>query len=453
MVHSIDLLRTEDYRAKLDQCIHCGLCLQACPTYAVFGTESEGPRGRIALMKAASAGRIDQDGFSGAFTEHLNSCLACRACETACPSGVQYGALIEPVRVVIERNRTPGVAERVLRWLGLRQLMPHVGRLKLIARLTWLYQRIGAQDVVRKLDFLPGALKAMEAIVPPIDLNYRDYRVPAPAIGERRGRVAFFTGCVQEAFLAPVNEATIRVLQRNGYEVVFPIMQTCCGAAQLHSGEDALARDLARRNIDAFLAEDVDAIVTNAGGCGVSLKEYPHLLHDDPDYQTRVQAFTAKVKDINEFLADHLHAPPKGEVHVRATYVDSCHLRHGQKVVKQPRELLRRIPGLQLVELSQPDRCCGSAGIYNITNADTAGQVLDAKMADIAATGANLVVTTNTGCHMQLIAGVRQARLPVQVMHLIEVLDLSYQSEAAGQKTEDGRRETADERRKLEAVG
>jgi glycolate oxidase iron-sulfur subunit len=244
--------------------------------------------------------------------------------------------------------------------------------------------------------------------------------------------VLFFTGCIQEGFLSPVNQATLRVLQSNGYEVYTPARQSCCGAASLHLGDVQLARALARRNIDAFLnhRQEYQAVICNAGGCGVSLKEYPHLLADDPVYAPRAQAFSTRVKDVHEFLADHLHTPPRGRVEARATYADSCHLRHGQKIARQPRDLLAQIPGLTLVELSQPDQCCGSAGVYNIAQVETADRVLDAKMADIAATGADLIVTSNTGCHMQLIAGARRAGLQARVMHVVEVLDLAYQAEA-----------------------
>jgi len=420
---NIRLMTTAEYKAKLMQCIHCGLCLQACPTYAVFGTEMDAPRGRIALMRATAEGRI---ALNATVVNHLSLCLACRSCETACPSGVQYGFLVEAARITIERNRRPGLGERFIRWLGLRQLLPHVGRLKLMARLIRVYEAVGLQRIVRAANILPGRLKVMEAILPPIVTRYPDYRTPAPARGQRRGTVAFFTGCIQEAFLAPVNAATIRVLQHNGYEVHTPQGQTCCGAAQLHVGEEELARDLARRNIDAFLAQEYQAVICNAGGCGVSLKEYPHLLRDDPVYAARARQFSAKVKDVNEFLAEHLHVPPAGEVQARATYADSCHLRHGQKVIAQPRHLLKMIPGLQLVELKQPDRCCGSAGVYNLVQVETANAILDAKMADIAATGADLIVTSNTGCHLQLLAGVRRAGLKARVMHVVEVLDLSY---------------------------
>jgi glycolate oxidase iron-sulfur subunit len=299
-----------------------------------------------------------------------------------------------------------------------------------MARMLRVYQATGAQRLVRKLNFLPRPVKAAEDILPPIQTRYRDYSQPAPALGEKRGEVAFFIGCIQEAFLNSVNEATIRVLQRNGFEVHFPAGQSCCGAAQLHIGEEELARGLARKNIDAF--EKYDVVINNAGGCGATLKdEYEDLFHDDPVYAEKARAFGKKVKDINEFLLDNLREMPTGIVKVRATYSDSCHLRHAQKVVKQPRALLKLIPGLELVELKLPDRCCGSAGVYNIVHSETADKVLATKMADIQATGAEVVVASNTGCHMQLIAGVRKAGLTangrkVRVMHVVELLDMSY---------------------------
>jgi glycolate oxidase iron-sulfur subunit len=432
MAHGIELLSAPEYRARLDQCIHCGLCLPACPTYEVFGTEMDGPRGRIALMRAASDGRIAPQQLQGAFATHIARCLACRACETACPSGVQYGALVEVARSAVEQGRTPGRAERALRWLGLRQLLPHRGRLRALARLLRLYQASGLQRLVRRLAFaLPRNLRAMEGILPPIASERRQIATLAPAIGARRGRVALFAGCVQDAFLANINAATVRVLQRNGYEVVSPPDQTCCGAAHLHAGDEGFARDLARRNVDTFLDLNVDALVVNAGGCGLSLKEYPHLLHADPIYAARAGRLARMTQDVAEFLATTPLVPPRGELRARAVYADSCHLRHGQRVVRQPRELLRVVPGLELVELRQPDRCCGSAGIYNIAQPDTADQILDAKMADVAASGADLIVTANTGCHMQYLYGVRRAGLRARVLHLAEVLDEAYLKDEA----------------------
>ncbi len=429
MINGIEILQSQDYKSKLTQCIHCGLCLQACPTYAVFGTEMDAPRGRIALMRAASEGRINLEEFTNSFTTHISLCLACRSCETACPSGVKYGVLVDGAQAAISMNRQVGVLERFVRWLGLRQMMPNVGLLKLMARAMWLYEITGVQKIVRALNILPKPLKAMEAILPPIEPNYRDYRAPAPAFGEKRGEVAFFIGCIQEAFLSQVNEATIRVLQRNGYEVHFPPGQTCCGAAQIHQGEHALARALARQNIDAFLARDYVAVISNAGGCGATLKdELVHLFHDDPVYTEKAKKFAAKVKDISEFLMANLQVKPTGQVQARVTYSDSCHLRHVQKVVKPPREILKSIPGIELVELKLPDRCCGSAGVYNIVQVDTADAILDAKMEDIASTNADWIIASNIGCHMQLIAGARKAKLNKPVYHVVQVLDMSYQA-------------------------
>ncbi|MBC8160411.1 MAG: 4Fe-4S dicluster domain-containing protein [Roseiflexaceae bacterium] len=420
----IPLMTTAEYQAKLEQCIHCGMCLEACPTYPVFGTEMDSPRGRIALMRGVAEGEIPAD--DPTFKTHIDRCLGCLACEPACPSGVDYRVLIEGARQTVEQHRTPGPIERLVRWIGLRQLMPHLGRLRLMAALMLLYQWSGAQFVVRRLGVLPPTLAAMEAILPPLTPHRRDDRKPFPARGQRRGRVAFLRGCIQEAFLGQANDATIRVLQRNGYEVLVPQLQTCCGAAQIHAGDEHAAKALARANIDAFLALDVDAVICNAGGCGMVLKDYGHLLHDDANYRARAHMFSSTVQDVTEFLAAHLHTPPTGSLPLRVTYVDSCHLRNGQRVVNQPRALLRAIPGLELIELAHADRCCGSAGTYNITQPSTANTLLADKTADILATGADAVAVTNTGCHLQVIAGLRQAKPNLPVLHIVELLDRAY---------------------------
>jgi glycolate oxidase iron-sulfur subunit len=424
---AIELLNQPDFRRRLDQCIHCGLCLPACPTYAVNQLETDSPRGRIALMRAAAEGRIE---LEGAFEEHVELCLGCRACETACPSGVQYGLLLETARAALaqvkQRSNRKRVAE-FLQQIGLRNLLPYRRRLRLLARGVWLYQCLGLPRLARWiLPRLPSALTTMEGMIPPIDLNFLDLSQPAPALAPRRGKVAFFVGCVQDAFLAGVNRATVRVLQHNGYEVHFPRAQTCCNAAALHSGDVEFARMLARRNIDAFAEGDFEAILTNAGGCGAALKGYEHLLADEPAYMSKARAFVSKVKDINEFLADHLHRPPTGYVQARVVYVDSCHLRHGQKVVGPPRALLRAIPGVELVELQQPDMCCGSAGIYNLLQPEMANQVLDAKMADVRAANANIIATANTGCYLQMVYGVKRAGLNATVTHVVELLERAY---------------------------
>ncbi len=421
-----NILTAPEFKTLLNKCIHCGLCLQSCPTYAVFGTEMDSPRGRIALMRAASDGRIE---FGGSFEKHINLCLMCRACEQACPSGVQYGTMVETARVAVERARNPGTVERFIRWLSLRQLMPHQGRLRFLAWWMRLYQLLGIQQLVRGLKLLPKALQNVDALLPSISAPRSNHRSFAPAVGERRGKVAFFHGCVQDAFLSEVNTATVKVLQCNGYEVHFTKEQTCCGAAQLHVGEEELFLDLARKNIDSFPVDEYVAIINNAGGCGSTLKEYNYLLRNDPVYAEKAKEFSKKVKDINEFLIENLHIPPKGILNARVAYADSCHLRHVQKVIQQPRDLLRQIPGLELIELNNPDRCCGSAGVYNIVQTETANAILEDKMADIASTGADIIVTTNTGCHLQLIKGVRRAGLKARVVHLVELLEQSYEAE------------------------
>lgn len=447
-------MNTPQFRTLTEQCIHCGMCLQNCPTYVVLGKEADSPRGRIQLMRAVSDGRISLD---GAFRDHLDLCLSCLSCQTACPSGVQYGTLIDTVRLTLAETYTPGRIEKFVRWFGLQQFMPYLGRLRFAARLFKLYQLVGLQKLVRAIDLLPKNLKAMEAILPPLPASHYDYSRPAPALGQKHGTVAFFYGCLQDAFLGDVNKATIRVLQRNGYEVHFPQTQTCCGAAHDHTGDANGARALARKNIDAFLRSSLvekggrwhdfdvaqmpqdgraiedgggyDAIINNAGGCGAMLKEYAHLLADDPAYAEKAKQFVNQVQDISEFLAKHLARAPQGRIEARVTYSDSCHLRNKQKIIKQPRELLKQIPGVELIEMQSPDRCCGSAGVYNLMQVDSANEILDTRMQGIAATNADIIVTTNTGCHMQLIYGVRKAKLNARVMHLVELLDESYAKE------------------------
>jgi glycolate oxidase iron-sulfur subunit len=425
------LFQDADFQQKLARCIHCGLCLQACPTYAVYGTEMDSPRGRIALIRLAAQGGISPEDFRETFSRHIRLCLACRSCESACPSGVQFGSLVETARIVVENNRKPGWGERLLRWWGIEQMMPHLRRLKALGVMIWFYEFIGLQRLIRGVHFLPAFLQYMESILPPVQLRFTPPGKTLPALIEPRGDTTLFVGCIQEGLLSAVNQATIHVLQRNGFSVTAPAKQTCCGAAHLHLGDLKGARELARQNIDVFLAQEYKnmPILCNAGGCGLSLKEYPHLLKDDAQYAGPARRFADRVQDISEFLAANLVQPPLGLVARRAVYADSCHLRHGQKVVQPPRQLLSLVPGLELVEMATPERCCGSAGVYNIAQKDTANAVLDAKMADITASGADLIVSSNTGCHMQLLAGARRAGLNADVLHVVEVLELSYNSE------------------------
>jgi glycolate oxidase iron-sulfur subunit len=441
-----DLLRTLHAQALLDQCIHCGLCLPACPTYTLLGTELDSPRGRISLIRAAAQGRIE---LEGTFEKHIQLCLACRSCGSACPSGVQYGALVELARLSVEAQRRPGWVERLLRWLGLRQVMPHLGRLRALAWLVRVYQGLGLPGLVGRLGFLPVRLRLMEGMLPPQTshsherVTERGFSYSGKLAGaEPLPAVAFFHGCIQEAFLAGVNRATLRVLQANGRAVHTFAGQTCCGAAHLHLGELEQARELARRNINAFFqaekaaGQEFAAIINNAGGCGACLKEYAHLLQEDPLYAGPAAAFSARVQDISEFLAGELDSgrgcPPRGRLEGTAVYADSCHLRHAQKVTAQPRRLLAAIPGLKLVELKQPDHCCGSAGVYNLVHTGVANDLLDRKMADIARTGADWIVAANTGCYMQLVYGVKKSGSRARVAHVVELLDESYRREAAG---------------------
>ncbi len=410
------LLASPDFRARLDDCIRCGLCLPACPTYRIARTEMEAPRGRIVLMRAAADGLVD---VGGAFREHLDSCLGCRSCETACPSGVRYGDLLERTREAIEAERPRSRGERLARWLFLRQLLPHRRRLRALASLARIARALGLIRLARR-GFVPERLRRAAALAPATGGERPADRRPAPALGEKRGTVALFRGCVQDAFLGRVNAATVRVLQRNGFEVHFPAGETCCGAAALHLGET----ELARRNVEAF-GRPYDALVSNAGGCGALLKDYPRLLAGVAD--SEAGRFANRVRDAGELLAGRLRETPAA-VSGRATYADSCHLRHAQGVASAPRELLRSIPGLELVELERPEHCCGSAGVYNLTRPEDADRVLDLKLEDVAATGAGLLVTTNPGCQLQLAAGVRRAGLDLEVLHLMELLDRAYES-------------------------
>lgn len=405
---------------ELYQCVHCGLCLNQCPTYRVTRLEPESPRGRIHLVKAAANGRIE---LNDRFAEHLYLCLLCRACETACPSGVQYGRIAEAAREQLGPPGSP-TSRRILN-IVFTQLLAYPWRLKLLARLLRLYQVSGLQKLVRP--FLPKKLRDMEAMLPSIPARFfapteRVY----PAVGARRSRVAMLNGCVMPILFGEVNAATVRVLQHNGCEVVFPGAQTCCGALNTHNGEAVAARDMARRNIDVFLGAGVDAIIVNAAGCGAAMKEYSHLLKDDPAYAEKAKAFCARVKDAGEFLAELGLVGDIAPLPLTVTYQDPCHLAHGQRVRAQPRKLLQAIPGLKLIEMEAPDRCCGSAGIYNITHPQMSQHLLKEKMQSIAATHAEAVVAPNPGCMLQLRYGAQQSGSQLIVFHLMDLLDRAY---------------------------
>ena len=420
----------------LAKCVHCGLCLQNCPTYLETGLETESPRGRLYLIRARAEGRIQAtENFLG----HIELCLLCRNCEAVCPSGVPFGRIMQAERAqVLTQRRVPWL-ERALRNLVFRRLLPHQGRLAFIAGLLRLYQRSGLQRLLRRsglLRALPSSFAQMEAMLPLLSGPFFALQPEVtPAKGRAVARVAFFSGCVMPLLYGEVNAATVRVLAHNGCEVVLPQAQVCCGSLHGHSGERQGARELARRNVDAFLAAAEsarwDAIVVNAAGCGATLKEYGELLHDDPVYSERARRFSEMVYDISEYLATLELRGPLGAVPIKATYQDSCHLAHGQRVTRQPRSLLQSIPGLDLVEMQSPDQCCGSAGVYNITRSEFSGRLLDSKMADVASTRAEVVVTANPGCMLQLSLGMQRAGLSGRVVHLVEVLDRAYSAAEA----------------------
>ena len=405
----------------LDRCIHCGLCLNACPTYRELGLEADSPRGRIYQMAGVASGAAP---MGAAYLEHLGLCLACRACETACPSGVPYGRLIEAARVQIETTvRRPWYA-RALRQLVFGRLFDSPALLRAAGTLLWLYQATG----VRRLVELSGLFRGIVPLAPTAErpFFFRAIGHTYPPEGPRRYRVALLAGCIANVCFARLNEATVRVLQRNGCEVDIPAGQTCCGALHLHIGMREKARRLARRNIDAFLAGGYDAVITNAAGCGAALKEYGELLADDPLYAAPAQSFSKLVKDASEFLAAiGIEAPP-GRLPLTVTYQDSCHLAHAQRIRAAPRKLLAAIPGLTFREMPQADLCCGSAGVYNVAHQEMAGAILRKKMEAVASTGADVIATANPGCILQLRAGARLYGQGQRVAHVIELLDEAY---------------------------
>jgi len=421
----IDQPQTSD----LDRCVHCGLCLNACPTYRELGVEMDSPRGRIYQMVQVSSGRMP---VSDTYQEHIDLCLACRACETACPSGVEYGKLVEAARAHIELVKPRSWVERLVRRIVYGQLLVSPVLMKLAGNLTALYQATGVRRLVRASRILKPLrrLEQLERLMPPAQRPFFFSQIGRtfPAHGERRYRVAFVAGCLANVSFSRLNEATVRVLQRNGCEVVLPPGQGCCGALHVHAGLRELGRKLARRNIDAFLNGGYDAIITNAAGCGSTLKEYGELLEHDPAYASRAREFSGRTKDVNEFLATIELNRDMGPLNITATYQDSCHLAHGQRVRLQPRQLLEAVPGLKFKELPLSDLCCGSAGVYNVQHTDLSMSLLEKKMQMAATTGADTIVTANPGCMLQLEAGGRLHGRKQRVAHVVEILDQSYRS-------------------------
>ncbi|HXT26104.1 MAG TPA: (Fe-S)-binding protein [Candidatus Eisenbacteria bacterium] len=416
----------EDYA----RCVHCGLCLNHCPTYKLWHLEADSPRGRIFQMIRVKDGEAP---VNATFVEHIDKCLDCRACETACPSGVEYGKLVEFARARIAVEYKRPFFSRLARKFVYRWLLPRPGRIAFFARLFRIYQKSGLQTLARKT----GVLRAMglaerEALMPRVDdeFFFRRLGKTFPALGETRARVAFFGGCLAQVMFAELNEATIRVLTANGCEVTVPRQQVCCGALASHAGDREAARGGARRNLRAFGGDEFDSILTNAAGCGSTLKEYSHLFSEgEPEYEA-AKEFESRVRDVTEFLNTlGLVAPMKG-LATRITYQDSCHLLHGQKVREAPRRLLKAMPGIEFVELPSSEICCGSAGVYNVTETEASMELLAEKMKNAAATGAETIVTANPGCLLQMRAGAHIYKTGQRVLHVMELLDRAILDQA-----------------------
>ncbi|MFI5490012.1 (Fe-S)-binding protein [Micromonospora echinaurantiaca] len=413
-------------RDLIDDCVHCGFCLPTCPTYVLWGEEMDSPRGRIYLMEEG----LDGEPLSPSMVRHFDRCLGCMACVTACPSGVRYDRLIEDTRQQVERRHPRPRRERLLR-TAIFQVFPYPRRLRLLRGPLRAYQASGLRQLVRRSGLaarLAPTLATLESLAPTLG---RPARLPArlPAYGQRRARVGMLAGCVQRAFFPDVNAATARVLAAEGCEVVIvPDRQGCCGALSVHNGRVEEARRFARALIDVFDAAGIDRFVVNAAGCGSSLKEYGELLRDDPAYAERAAAFAATVRDLTELLAELGPVARRHPLPVTVAYHDACHLAHAQGVRAQPRELLRAIPGLELREIADPEICCGSAGVWNVLNPEPAARLGERKARDVLATGAELLVTANPGCLMQVAAAVGRLGGRVALAHTAQVLDASIRA-------------------------
>ncbi|MEV4347360.1 heterodisulfide reductase-related iron-sulfur binding cluster [Actinoplanes sp. NPDC049596] len=411
-------------RAELvSDCVHCGFCLPSCPTYVLWGAEADSPRGRIYLMNEG----LNGEPLSDSMVEHFDRCLGCMSCVTACPSGVQYDRLIEDTRAQVERRHTRSPRDRALR-SAIFAVFPYRRRLRLLRAPLKAYRSSGLDRIVGPLlGRLSPTLATLESLAP------RVRRIPPPprrvrARGQRRAVVGMLTGCVQGAFFPEVNSATVRVLAAEGCDVLIPPSQGCCGALSVHNGRKAEAQRFARKLIDTFERTGMDYFVVNAAGCGSSLKEYDVLLAGDPAYASRAASFTAKVRDLTELLHELGPVAERHPLPITVAYHDACHLGHAQGVRHQPRTLLKGIPGLTLREIADPELCCGSAGIWNILNPVPAAELGDRKAANVLATGADLLVTANPGCLMQVASAVRRQGGTIALAHTAQVLDASIRN-------------------------
>ena len=409
-------------RELLDDCVHCGFCLPTCPTYQLWGEEMDSPRGRIYLMSLAEQGEI---GLEGPFATHIDRCLGCMACVTACPSGVQYDRLLEATRPQVERAVERDKDDKLFRD-AIFALFPYKRRLRAAAVPGGLYQALRKIPAIRALaERLPGRLAAMESLLPPVSVRDAFARLPVHTPRRRDPRAAgsaLLTGCVQDVFFHRVNAATVRVLAAEGWDVLVPRDQQCCGALEFHSGREEPALARARREIGVYSDLDVDYVVTNVAGCGSSMKEYGHLLDDDAEWAERAKAFSARVRDVHEVLAEGEPRAARHPVRARVAYHDACHLGHAQKVRAQPRAVLRSIPGVELLDLPEAELCCGSAGIYNMVAPEAAGELGARKAENIAATRPDIVVTANPGCLLQI---GKHLGVDVPLLHPVQLLDAS----------------------------
>jgi glycolate oxidase iron-sulfur subunit len=413
-------------------CVHCGFCLPTCPTYALWNEEMDSPRGRIYLMKMVLEGRSALD---PTFVNHMDNCLGCMACLTACPSGVKYDRLIEATRAQIERNHPRTLRERLLRKL-IFEIFPRPDRLAQLLAPMRIYQRSGLRSLVRKsgiLKILPGNVRAMEALMPVIAQSAPNGAFPEvlPAKGERRLRVGLLLGCVQRVLFPEVNAATARVLSAEGCEVIIPKDQGCCGALMVHAGEEQKALDYARHMIETFDVTRVDAIAINAAGCGSNMKDYAILLQEDSKYAERAPAFSAKCRDISEILAGLEPRAPRHPLPLRVAYHDACHLQHAQNVRQQPRAVLKSIPGLEILEVAEAALCCGSAGIYNLIRPEPAQELGRRKVRNLLASSPDLVVSGNPGCLLQLRSEMNLSENRLPILHTVELLDAAIQGVSA----------------------
>jgi glycolate oxidase iron-sulfur subunit len=416
-------------RALVDDCVHCGFCLPSCPTYALWGQETDSPRGRIHLIAQA----LDGAPLAGPVTAHIDSCLSCMGCLTSCPSGVKYDQLVTATRAQIERqvHRPPG--ERAARAL-IFGLFPHPRRLRAARAALAAAEASGLRRLLRHPAVaarLPPVVRAMESVAPP-PVPYQRLAHRVPAVPPLRGTVAMLTGCVQSVFFSSVNAATARLLAAEGFDVEVPRAQGCCGALSGHAGRQDEAVRYAKKTIDAFAASGADIVVVNAAGCGSAMKEYGHLLADEAGYAGRAQQFAARARDLSEFLVEVGPRAPRHPLHATVAYHDACHLAHAQGIRDAPRALLDAIPGLERREIAEGQLCCGSAGVYNLLQPGPAGELGDRKAANVRATGAQALVTANPGCTMQIRAAAGRGGWSIDAYHIAEVLDASVRGAQLG---------------------